>query len=130
MSILLERAINELGVVKDYIIDEIEQDNITNIVEIAGEAMAGAYADKTLVYNAKAAEDELLEEYSLMKILKEINELNINIIDDTHIELLHVIMCENELIEYMEDLYTHIRTDNNNNKDNLIKLVKLIAGDI
>ncbi|EFR42281.1 hypothetical protein [Dialister micraerophilus] len=127
MSILLERAINELGVVKDYIIDEIEQDNITNIVEIAGEAMAGAYADKTLVYNAKTAEKELLEEYSLMKILKEINELDINIIDDTHIELLHVIMCENELIEYMEDLYKSIGSDN---KDNLIELVELIAGDI
>ena len=127
MSILLERAINELGVVKDYIIDEIEQDNITNIVEIAGEAMAGAYADKTLVYNAKTAEKELLEEYSLMKILKEINELDINIIDDTHIELLHVIMCENELIEYMKDLYKSIGSDN---KDNLIELVELIAGDI
>ena len=68
MSILLERAINELGVVKDYIIDEIEQDNITSIGEIAGEAMAGAYADKTLVYNAKTAEKELLEEYSLSLI--------------------------------------------------------------
>ncbi|MDK8253357.1 MAG: hypothetical protein QP733_02745 [Dialister micraerophilus] len=130
MSILLERAIDKLYTIKDDIIDKIEQGNITKIEEITRETFKGAYADNTLVYNAKTAEEELLEEYDLTVLLEEINELSMKgMWDNMHTELLHVIMCENELIEYMEDLYTHIRTDNNN-KDNLIKLVKLIAGDI
>ena len=38
-----------------------------------------------------------------------------------HIEVLHVMLCENALIEYMEDLYKSIESDN------LIELVELIA---
>lgn len=130
MSILLERAIDKLYTVKDDIIDEIEQGNITKIEEITRKTFEGAYSNGTLVFNAKTAEEELLEEYDLTVLLEEINELSMKgMWDNMHTELLHVIMCENELIEYMEDLYTHIRTDNNN-KDKLIKIVKLITGDI
>lgn len=61
MNLLLARAISKLYVVKDDIIDEIEQGNITKIEEITHETFKGAYADETLVFNAKTAEEELLE---------------------------------------------------------------------
>ena len=125
MNLLLTRAIDKLYTVKDDIIDEIEQGNITNIEEITRKTFEGAYADRTLVFNAKTAEEELLEEYDLTVLLKEINELSMKgMWDNMHTELLHVIMCENELIEYMEDLYKSIGNDN---KNNLIELVELIA---
>lgn len=121
MNILLERAIDKLYTVKDDIIDEIEQGNIMKIEEITREIFEGAYSNGTLVFNAKTAEEELLEAYDLTVLLKEINEFNMN---NVHTELLHVIMCENELIKYMKNLYTRMDTDN---KDNLIGLVALIA---
>ena len=122
MNLLLERAISKLYVVKDDIIDEIEQGNITKIEEITHETFKGAYADETLVFNAKTAEEELLEAYDLTVLLEEIN--NNNTVEDIHTELLHVIMCENELIKYMKNLYKRMDTDN---KVNLIFLVELIA---
>lgn len=122
MNLLLERAIDKLYVVKDDIIDKIEQGNITNIEEITRETFKGAYSDRTLVFNAKTAEEELLEAYDLTVLLEEIN--NNNTVEDMHTELLHVIMCENELIKYMKNLYTRMYTDN---KVNLIFLVELIT---
>ena len=124
---LIVYGINELDGLMDYIINEIEADNITDLYELTDVTFSNAAANGTLTFSTLQAELEVNSNYGI----DEIQEIQAEWDNTLNYEQLHIELCKREFYSYMEekieeidDLYQGLT-----NKELLIKACKSIVND-
>lgn len=124
---LSDYGISELDGQIDYIIDEIEADNITDLYDLVDTVFYGAQMNGTLTFSTLQAELEVNSNYGI----DEIQEIQAEWNNTLNYEQLHIELCKREFYSYMEekieeidDLYQGLTE-----KELLIKTCQLVAND-
>lgn len=124
---LSDYGISELDGQIDYIIDEIEADNITDLYDLVDTVFYGAQMNGTLTFSTLQAELEVNSFYDV----DEIQEIQSEWDNTLNYEQLHIELCKREFYSYMEekieetdDLYQGLTE-----KELLIKTCQLVAND-
>lgn len=124
---LIVYGVNELDGLMNYIINEIEADNITDLYELTDVTFSNAEANGTLTFSTLQAELEVNSNYGI----GEIQEIQAEWNNELNYEQLHIELCRREFYSYMEekaeeinDLYQGLTE-----KELLIKTCQLVAND-
>lgn len=124
---LSDYGISELDGQIDYIIDEIEADNITNLYELVDAVFYGAQMNGTLTFSTLQAELEVNSFYDV----DEIQEIQAEWDNTLNYEQLHIELCKREFYSYMEEKIEEINDlyQGLTEKELLIKTCQLVAND-
>lgn len=118
-----DKAIAQLDNSIDYIVENIKNNDLDNIFDIANYAFESAYIDGTLTFSTYLAEKEIFSTYSFDEIREKMedNGIDFNLINST--EKLHIFLTENILREKLEEYYESNNFDNFSETDKLMYTV-------
>lgn len=124
---LSDYGISELDGQIDYIIDEIEADNITDLYDLVDAVFYGAEMNGTLTFSTLQAELEVNSFYDVDEIQEIQSEWN----NTLNYEQLHIELCKREFYSYMEEKIEEIDDLHQGltKKELLIKTCQLVAND-
>lgn len=124
---LIDYGIGELESSIDYIIDEIENGNITNLYDLLDAIFDEAHMNGTLTFLTLQAELEVNSNYTVDEIQGIQAEWN----NRLNYEQLHIVLCRHEFYSYMEDKIEEVKSlyQGLTKKELLIKTCQLVAND-
>ena|GEM_PF-1974930 len=107
---LAEYGIDLLDEKIEWILENIESQEYYSLYEMVHDLYENAYMDESLVFSYDKAKDEIFKDYDFDDVCKVLTDVGYDLGSPTglHIGTVHIILSEDEMLEYVNDMYSEV----------------------
>ncbi|WP_288893141.1 hypothetical protein [uncultured Sneathia sp.] len=105
-----EYGIDLLDEKVERILENIESQEYYSLYEMVHDLYENAYMDESLVFSRDKAKDEIFDNYNFYDVCNILSDIGYDLQhpSNLYLETVHIILSENEMLEYVNDMYSEV----------------------
>ena len=94
----------------EWILENIESQKYYGLYEMVHDLYENAYMDGSLVFSRDKAKDEIFDNYNFHDVCNILSDIGYDLQhpSNLYLETVHIILSENEMLDYVNDMYSEV----------------------